>query len=97
MEEQNLDQAQALLAQALDRDPNSLVALSMLGDLCLRLKQYSDAIGFYQRLLSFDPSNKAAHLNLAQAFRHVGRLEDAKNEEAIFQQQQLKEKRSPAR
>jgi tetratricopeptide (TPR) repeat protein len=98
-EEQDLEQAQALLAQALDRDPNSLVALSMLGDLCLRLKQYADAIRFYKRLLSFDRTNKAAHLNLAQAFRHMGRLEDAKNEEALFQQmrqRQLKGRPSSA-
>jgi len=85
-EEQDLQQAQALLAQALDRDPNSLIALSKQGDLCLRRKQYADAIRFYKKLLSLDPTDKAAHLNLAQAFRHMGRLEDAKNEEARFQQ-----------
>jgi len=96
-EEQDLEQAQALLAQALDRDPNSLIALSKLGDLCLRRKQYSDAIRFYQKLLRLDPADKAAHLNLAQAFRHMGWLEDAKNEEARFQQlRQQKGKRSSA-
>jgi predicted Zn-dependent protease len=96
-EEQDLQQAQALLAQALNLEPNSLIALSMQGDFCLRRKQYPDAIRFYQKLLSLDPANKAVHLNLAQAFRHMGRLEDAKNEEALFQQlQQLKGKRSSA-
>jgi Flp pilus assembly protein TadD len=63
-----------------------LIALAKLGDLCLRRKQYADAIRFYQKLLSLDPTDKAAHLNLAQAFRHMGRLEEAQNEEARFQQ-----------
>jgi Flp pilus assembly protein TadD len=96
-EEQDLQQAQALLGQALNFEPNSLIALSMQGDLCLRRKEYADAIRFYQKLLSLDPTNLAVHLNLAQAFRQCGRLEDAKNEEAFFQQlRQQKGKRSSA-
>jgi tetratricopeptide (TPR) repeat protein len=95
MEEQDLEQAQVLVAQALNREPNSLMALSMQGDLCLRRKEYMDAIRFYQRLLSLDPAaNKAVHLKLAQAFRHSGRLEDAKNEEARFQQLRQSEKKT---
>jgi tetratricopeptide (TPR) repeat protein len=96
-EEQDLQQAQALLAQALSLEPTSLIALSMQGDFCLRRKEYADAIRFYQKLLSLDPTNLAVHLNLAQAFRQSGRLEDAKNEEALFQQlRQQKGKRSSA-
>jgi Flp pilus assembly protein TadD len=96
-EAQDLEQAQALLAQALNLEPTSLIALSMQGDFCLRRKEYADAIRFYQKLLSLDPTNLAVHLNLAQAFRQSGRLEDAKNEEALFQQlRQQKGKRSSA-
>jgi tetratricopeptide (TPR) repeat protein len=96
-EEQDLQRAQALLAQALSLEPTSLIALSMQGDFCLRRKEYADAIRFYQKLLSLDPTNLAVHLNLAQAFRQSGRLEDAKNEEALFQQlRQQKGKRSSA-
>jgi len=96
-EEQDLEQAQARLAQALNLEPNSLIALSMQGDFCLRRKEYAEAIRFYQKLLSLDPANMAAHLNLAQAFRQSGRLEDAKNEEAVFQQlRQAKGKPSSA-
>lgn len=97
MEEQHLEQAQALLDQAMNLQPNSLMALSMQGDLCLRRKEYTDAIRFYQKVLSVDPSNKAIHLKLAQAYRHSGRLEDAKNEEALFQQlRQSEEKQKRA-
>jgi tetratricopeptide (TPR) repeat protein len=96
-EEQDLQQAQALLAQALNLEPTSMIALSMQGDLCLRRKEYAEAIRFYQKARSLDPANMAVHLNLAQAFRHIGRLEDAKNEEALFQQlRQQKGKRSLA-
>ncbi len=96
-EEQDLQRAQALLAQALSLEPTSLVALSMQGDFYLRRKEYAKAIHFYKKLLSLDPTNLAVHLNLAQAFRQSGRLEDAKNEEALFQQlRQQKGKRSSA-
>ena len=96
-EEQDLQQAQALLAQVLNLEPHSLIALSMQGDFCLRRKEYAEAIRYYKKLLSLDPANTAAHLNLAQAFRQSGRLEDAKNEEALFQQlRQPKGKRSSA-
>jgi tetratricopeptide (TPR) repeat protein len=85
VEEQNLEQAQSLLVQALKREPNSLTALAMQGDLCLRRQQYADAISYFQRILVLDPAHKAAHLKLAQAYRLSGMLTEAKNQEAAFQ------------
>jgi tetratricopeptide (TPR) repeat protein len=94
LEEQDWDQAHALLTQALERKWNSLIALAMKGDLHLRRQQYAEAIPYFQKILVLDPTNKAAHLKLAQAFRSSGKLLEAKDQENAFQRLQQMEERN---
>jgi len=97
VEDQDLPKAQALLREALTYDPDSVVALAMLGDLSLLRQQYAEAIPYFQKVLALDPANKAAHLKLAQAFRSSGMLPEAKNQEDRFQRlQKMEERRAPS-
>jgi Tfp pilus assembly protein PilF len=100
MEEQDWDQADNFLTKALEIQWNSLLALAMKGDLHLVRQQYSEAIPYFQKVLALDPTNKAAHLKLAQAYRSSGQLTDANNQEAAYQRLRLKEEkdsRGPSR
>jgi tetratricopeptide (TPR) repeat protein len=100
LEEQDTERARILLDQAINREPNSLMALVMLGDLCLQRQRYGEAITYFQRILLLDPRHEATHLKLAQAYRSTGKLQEAKNEEEAFQrlrQQALNEKGAPSR
>lgn len=93
LEEQDWDQANKLLAEALELKWNSLIALAMKGDLHLLRQQPTEAIPFFQKVLVLDPMNKAAHLKLAQAYRSSGRLNEAKNQEAAFERIRSNEER----
>ena len=86
LEDQQWSEVQALLEQALKLEPNSVLALSMQGDLELRRQNYDLAIDAYSRALTIDPRNKGTNLKLAQALRLSGRVEEAKEREARFQQ-----------
>jgi Flp pilus assembly protein TadD len=88
LEEQDWEKANELLTQALELKWNSPIALAMKGDLYLLRQQPSEAIPYFQKVLVLDPTNKAAHLKLAQAYRSSGRLDEAKNQEAAFQRLQ---------
>jgi tetratricopeptide (TPR) repeat protein len=85
--------AEARLNEALQREPASVIALGMRGDLCLHRQKYTEAIPYFQRVLFLDPANKAAHLKLAQAFRQIGKIDDAKDQEALFERLRLAEEK----
>jgi Flp pilus assembly protein TadD len=98
LEEQDWEKANQLLTEALELKWNSPIALAMKGDLYLLRQQPSQAIPYFQKVLVLEPTNKAAHLKLAQAYRSSGRLEEAKNQEAAFQRLQSNEvTRSPTK
>jgi tetratricopeptide (TPR) repeat protein len=86
VERNDLDQAQSLLNQALALDPASLLALDELGNLYLRRRRYDLAIPVFERVVRLDPNDKQGHLKLAQALRHEGEPERAKEQERRYQE-----------
>jgi Flp pilus assembly protein TadD len=93
IEERDYDQAQSLLNRALELDPASAYVLGMLGDLCLRRQQFDQAILYFRRVLDLEPRNKGARLKLAQALRRTGELEQAKEEERLYEELQREQPR----
>jgi tetratricopeptide (TPR) repeat protein len=93
LEEQDWNRANNLLTQALERQWNSLIALALKGDLHLLRQQNSEAIQCFQKILVLEPTNKAAHLKLAQAFRSSGKLSEARNQESAYERLRLQEEK----
>jgi cytochrome c-type biogenesis protein CcmH/NrfG len=77
LERGNPDQAQALLTEALDRDPSSILALIRLGNLYLSGQHDDLAIPVFEKVVRLNPRDKQGHLKLAQALRRTGDPERA--------------------
>jgi tetratricopeptide (TPR) repeat protein len=91
------DTAKALLAEAVQLDPDNTGALSQLGLVHLREGDYAQAIGAFQRVAELDPNGPDAFFNLgyiyavnkdyakAEAmYQHVVALAPAFLDEALF-------------
>lgn len=52
---QNLDLARQYLEKALQTYPNNSALLRSMGDVCFGLKDYSDALSYYQKALPLEP------------------------------------------
>jgi tetratricopeptide (TPR) repeat protein len=91
------DTAKALLAKAVQFDPENTGALSQLGLVYLRERDYAKAIGAFQRVAELDPNGPDAFFNLgyiyavnkdypkAEAmYQHVVALAPAFLDEALF-------------
>lgn len=81
VEENRWDEAERLLRDALDRDPRSAPAHTLLGDVHLRREKYADAVAAYRRVVALLPSGPAGYLKLSQALR--GLKKDAEADEAL--------------
>ena len=71
------DQAIESLDQAIERDPRSYEAHSLLGAAYLRKQEYQLAGHHFERAVWLDSGRAAARYNLAVAYRAAGRVEDA--------------------
>ncbi|HYI93013.1 MAG TPA: tetratricopeptide repeat protein [Bryobacteraceae bacterium] len=68
------------LAQSLARKGDFAAAHALLGKLQLRAGEYADAVGSLEKAARYRPDLVQAHLHLAQAYRKLGREEDAMRE-----------------
>jgi cytochrome c-type biogenesis protein CcmH/NrfG len=91
------DRSQALLREALARDPASVWALNELGNLLLFRQDYRAAVGAFQQLLRANPKNTEGHRKPAQALRGMGDRAAAEAEERRYQElKQAEEHPAPA-
>jgi tetratricopeptide (TPR) repeat protein len=72
-----LDQAEQLYRAVLQADRTHIGSLHNLGILCLQRGQYDDTIPLTREVVRLRPDLPVAHLTLAVALRHLGRLEEA--------------------
>ncbi len=74
------DKAQHSLDRAIILEPSSTGPFILLGKVLLKQKNPAMATMYLQHALQMDPSNYMAHSLLGQAYRAVGRTEDASRE-----------------
>ncbi len=79
-----LDESVACFRQALATDAGLMEAQAGLGKALIQLKRYSEAAGAMEAATRIDSKPAALHLYLSQAYRALGRVEDAKKEAAVF-------------
>jgi tetratricopeptide (TPR) repeat protein len=73
-----LDEAEKYLLEAIELDPNFCDAMDHLGLLYRRQKRYDDAIEIYTRSISTNSENVVSYQNLAVVYRLQKRYEDAR-------------------
>lgn len=86
VEARDWDGAESLLRQALEREPRSALALTLQGDVNLRRERLDQAVACFEQALALEPRNKGARLKLAQALRQLGKTDQAKEQERIYQE-----------
>lgn len=74
------EKAQSSLDRAIILEPNSTGPFILLGKVLLKQKNPSMATMYLQHALQMDPTNYMAHSLLGQAYRAVGRTEEASRE-----------------
>ena len=82
------DEAQHSLAEAVLLEPNATGPLILLGKTMLKKNDPLGAAGFLERARAMDPANSMTHSLLGQAYRAMGRTQDASHEVATAQQLQ---------
>lgn len=73
----DLVQAEDSCRRALSLDAGSVDALRAMGQVCLALKRFDDAIEWFARAIRLDISAPESLIGLAEALRSAGRLDDA--------------------
>jgi predicted Zn-dependent protease len=76
----NYQMAQQSLQRALLLEPNSTGPYILLGKVMLKRQDPVGAMTYLQRAVAMDPANYMSHSLLGQAYRAVGRTEDASRE-----------------
>ncbi len=82
------DEAQHSLQEAVLLEPNATGPLILLGKTMLKKNDALGASTFLERARTMDPANSMTHSLLGQAYRAMGRSEDASRELATAQQLQ---------
>lgn len=72
-----LDEARRVLAKVLEREPNTLDALLIMGLLAARQGRMAEAEGWLRRCVALAPGHAIAHDNLGNALMAQGRLAEA--------------------
>jgi predicted Zn-dependent protease len=80
--------AQQALQQALLLDPNSTGPYILLGKVLLKRQDGVNAAMYLERAAKMDPGNSMTHALLAQAYRLLGRTEDATRQTEMAQKLQ---------
>jgi tetratricopeptide (TPR) repeat protein len=70
--------------QAVAEDPKLISAHAGAGKALIQLKQYPEAAAAMEQAIRIDPNLASLHLYLSQAYRALGRAEEAKTEAALF-------------
>ena len=74
------DRALERFSEAVEVHPNFVEGLIAMGKVLTAKEQVDRAVDYLQRAVEIDPENDAAHYRLAQAYRQLGRIEDAERE-----------------
>jgi tetratricopeptide (TPR) repeat protein len=80
--------AQQSLQRAVLLEPNATGPYILLGKVLLKRQDPTNALLYLERAEKMDPSNSMTHSLLGQAYRSVGRVEDASREVQIAQKLQ---------
>jgi Flp pilus assembly protein TadD len=86
MEREDFVKAHTLLDKAIQLDPGSIRALNEIANIQMYRGVYDLAIPYLQRILKFNKNDKEAHLKLAQCFRFTGKVEEAKEHQARYEE-----------
>ncbi len=81
----NLEAALQHYSRALELRPNLVDAQIAMGKVLTAMGQPQKALDYLLEATRLDPQNEVAHYRLAQAYRKLGRGEDADRERATFQ------------
>lgn len=87
MDEDRLDAAEKTCRTALEKEPDSVLALNALGDICCASGQNQQALESYLLAVGIDPEEPQTHLNLADLYYEMEKLPEA--EEACCKALQL--------
>jgi tetratricopeptide (TPR) repeat protein len=85
--------ARQVLRQSLARKPDFAASHALLGKILLQGGEVEAAAASFEQAIRYRPDLKQAHLQLAQAYRKLGRETDAKREFGIVRQLTEKEAR----
>jgi tetratricopeptide (TPR) repeat protein len=96
----NPEEALKLASQALKLKPELPEAFSIRGRALLSLQKPQEAIDDLNKAAALDPQDSATHFQLARAYRQVGRPQDARRENSIYEKLEQethaeKEKKTP--
>jgi tetratricopeptide (TPR) repeat protein len=69
--------AEAAFASVIDLQPNAAEGYVGLGDVRLQQKAVDEAVKLLERAVAIDPTYRVAHFLLGNAYRQMGRLEEA--------------------
>ena len=72
-----LDEAQRLVAQALDRAPDDPAGLKLQAELLMANRDYAPAVSILERAAAADPSDATILMQLSQAYRLLGDVSKA--------------------
>lgn len=78
LDSNRLDEAQAALQRAATEDGLRVAALYYLGQIDLLKQDYPAAVGHLTRALEINPQASGVHYPLAQAYRHLGKAQLAR-------------------
>jgi len=90
-----LDDSVACFRSVLATNPGLMDAQAGLGKALIQLKRYDEAASAMEEATRIDSKPAALHLYLSQAYRALGRTDDAKKEAAVFSR--LNQERANAR
>lgn len=99
LRQDSLDQAEALLREAVDLGPGMALTHHQLGIVLAKQKRYSDAVLELRKAAELDPTYPEAHLTLASVYRQMRQTELADGELSTFQRlkQSQKDREDAAR
>ena len=80
--------AQQMLERALLLEPTSTGPYILLGKVLLKRQDAASAAGYLERAEKMDPANYMTHSLLGQAYRSMGRVEDARRQADLSQKLQ---------
>jgi tetratricopeptide (TPR) repeat protein len=76
----NSGRIEALFLKSIELDPRLGDAYLHLGILYSSRKDFPKAVAAYEKAIENDPQSAEAHFRLAQAYRQMGKLDEARNE-----------------
>ena len=72
-----VQQELAALRQALDQDPNNVMALVRMGNMHMDASMYDKAADYYRRALEVDPNNPDVRTDMGACLREMGKPQEA--------------------